>query len=216
MYKNKNQKVNIAIIITIISVVVVLLVVLGVIIFQKTSDNDNTNNTTVATTIATTTPTTTITPTTTTLPTTTTPPGTKTGNENFEITQWGVTGYYNSSYSVNYQITAEGAYYKVSFSSDDFSGSCAGETLLFYERLSSSDDLTHIGNIAITPINVEEWYNSNPNEHSGDDSFIRKIGSYYYTYTQSKLDACDDGYDSSIQTGIMEGMRNHFNTLVAV
>lgn len=211
MYKNK-QKLNIAIIITTISVIVILLVVLGIIIFQKTSDNDKTNKTTVGTTIATTNLTTTnptTSSTTTTTPTTTTTtPNTKTGDENFEITQWGVTGYYNGSYQAEYLITGGTV---ASFTSSDLTGNCTDRIVGIIQKLSADETYPSVGS---TQTVEEVYYSGNEVQRSN----IKFIGSYYYVYISPQVACYQTGSTTPdpIYMNVSDAIHDYFDTLVAV
>jgi uncharacterized protein (UPF0333 family) len=129
------------------------------------------------------------------------------------IAELGVKGIYEGTYGFKYAIDSTRSEKSAILSSDDFAGACAGQEIIRISKLSSGDILTGIGHVAIDPVTVENYYNSNASSHTGPDAFIKKIGQYYYFYAVSKTDACDTPADDLILGKIIPDIHNYFLSL---
>ena len=129
------------------------------------------------------------------------------------ITELGVTGVYEGAYGFKYTIDNTRSEKTAILSSDDFAGACAGQTIVEITKFSADSILSGIGHVAIDPITIENYYNSNPSSHTGSDAFIKKIGQYYYFYEVSKTDACDSKADDLILSKIIPDIHSYFLSL---
>lgn len=216
--KNIKNQSGSAVLIAIIILAVALLGAVGYIAYQEFSKSnepeaveveDETTvettvvaepETTVETTVATTTPTT--------VATTTTVSNTKTGNENFAITQWGVTGHYESSYPAEYLIATAS---RTGFTSSALTGRCAGETVGSIHRLAAEELYPSFDS---TQTVSQLFISGNETQKSN----IKHIGSYYYVYVSPQAACVQAGSTTAdpIFVSLGNSIRDYFSTLVAV
>ncbi len=150
------------------------------------------------------------------IPTTNTPAvtNTKTGNENFPITQWGVTGYYSGTHQVSYNIYSPN---NLGFRSDDLVGTCAAESNIGVINRRTGDQLmSTVGEFAFDNSNsnktVAEFITQNsqttyPNKH---------IGQYYYFLISPQASCFTAINHETLDHQIYMDIVNYFNTLVAI
>lgn len=141
------------------------------------------------------------------IPTTNTPAvtNTKTGNENFPITQWGVTGYYNSNLPAEYLINSSQV---ASFTSSSLTGACAGKSVGLIEQMNGSEVFSRVGGSTDTVSQVFASGHTN----------VKKIGIKYYVYISPQQACYQTGTTTPDATYLnaSDAIHQYFTTLVAI
>lgn len=227
MIKNKNQSGKAALIILISILVIGLISVGGYFAWTQYFNNapaeisDDTEEVEPVKTEVSKTPT----DTETTIPITTVPATTPTNSSQpqvvesehdyFIISQWGIKGYYNGKYVVEYNIINDSVdgIKLLQFTTPDSPTDCQGRVLYKLKRYLPTQTISSFGHIAVDPeITASQAGNTWSREK------IVLIGSYYYVFDDGETDSCSGGSDTSfaeVESDVGQGLENFFKTLVA-
>ncbi len=134
------------------------------------------------------------------------------------IADWEIDGVYNGEHEIDFKIVDVSSHQQAYFTSSDLSGACSNWQLVNINKYSGSDVVGSMGHVAIEPTSIADYYNSNPNAHTGADAFIKKIGENYYFYSVARTDTCatDDEANGAILTQVISDIHDYFLTLQAI
>ena len=146
-------------------------------------------------------------------PETTTPATTTVDDGMYHITQWGLKGDYNGSYSVQYEVSKypDGTPF-VRFSSSSLPSQYGG-----YCELANLQKASSLNN-QLNPVAQSSYNGINGDFYTDDGNLITKhIGNYYYAYGSSKAGCFTENTEAinhPIQVNILSGLNHLFASLV--
>lgn len=145
-----------------------------------------------------------------------TPQPEKTGKENFEITQWGVTGYYSGRYKISYEVDKAG---NLEFKSDELTGGCKDTAIGLIQRRAGDELMGKVQGFSSSSNNLDS-------NKTVADFFAQKgetshphanIGQYYYFLIAPQTGCIASGDPREpLPVDIYNEIVKYFNTLVAV